>query len=69
LGFDVHITAHTFRRSFATEMIRGGANLYHIKEMLGHESLKTLRNYTRLTIVDLLAAHGKCHPSERGPSE
>lgn len=65
LKFDVPVTPHTFRRSCATELIRGGANLYHVKEMLGHESLDTLKHYVRLTILDLKKTHKKCHPQER----
>jgi len=42
---DVTVTPHTFRRSCATEMIRAGANLYHVKDLLGHETLDTLRHY------------------------
>ena len=56
--------------SNATELLRGGANMYHVKEMLGHESLDTLKHYARLTITDLKKTHRKCHPREReGPSE
>ncbi len=46
-------------------MIRAEANLYRVKEMLGHESLETLKAYTRLTITDLRRTHAKCHPRER----
>lgn len=63
---DVHVTPHTFRRSCTTELIRGGANLYHVKELLGHESLDTVRHYAKLTIADLKETHAKCHPRERG---
>ena len=59
------VTSHTFRRSCTTELIRGGANLYHVKELLGHESLETLQHYTKLTIEDLRKTHQKCHPRER----
>lgn len=64
MDFAFPITAHTFRRSCATELIRGGASVYHVKELLGHESLNTLRHYTRLTILDLQKTHAKCHPRE-----
>ena len=64
MDYDFPITAHTFRRSCATELIRGGANMYHVKELLGHESLDTLKHYARLTIVDLQKTHEKCHPRE-----
>ncbi len=63
-GLD-QVSAHTFRRSCTTELIRGGANIYHVKELLGHESLDTLRHYTRLTILDLKKTHAKCHPREK----
>lgn len=65
-GLDgVHITAHTFRRSCATELLRGGANMYHVKDLLGHETLNTLKHYAKLTITDLKKTHEKCHPRER----
>lgn len=62
---DIRVTPHTFRRSCATEMIRGNANIYHVKELLGHESLSTLKHYSKLTIVDLKKTHARCHPREK----
>lgn len=59
------VSPHTFRRSCATELIRAGANMYHVKELLGHESLDTLKHYIKLTINDLKKTHEKCHPRER----
>ena len=64
-GLGVNVTPHTFRRSCTTELIRGGANLYHVKELLGHETLETLKHYTKLTIADLKKTHEKCHPREK----
>jgi len=61
----VRVTPHTFRRSCTTVMIRSNANLYHVKDMLGHESLETLKPYTKLTIQDLKKTHARCHPRER----
>jgi site-specific recombinase XerD len=46
-------------------MIRGGANLYHIKELLGHATLRTLKHSTKLIITDLKKTHQKCHPREK----
>ena len=60
-----NVTPHVFRRSCTTELIRGGANLYHVKDMLGHESLDTLKHYAKLTIADLKKTHRKCHPREQ----
>jgi site-specific recombinase XerD len=64
-GLRVQVTPHTFRRSCTTEMLRAGANMYHVKEMLGHESLDTLKHYALLTIQDLKKTHRRCHPRER----
>lgn len=65
VNIDKQVSPHTFRRSCTTELIRGGANMYHVKELLGHESLATLKHYARLTILDLKKTHEKCHPRER----
>jgi len=65
----VHVTAHTFRRSCATELLRGGANMYHVKDLLGHATLNTLQHYARLTIDDLKKTHEKCHPRERDEAQ
>jgi integrase/recombinase XerD len=46
-------------------LIRGGANLWHVKELLGHENLDTLQHYAKLTIADLKKTHARCHPRER----
>ena len=64
-GLPVNVTPHTFRRSCTTELLRGGANMYHVKELLGHESLDTLKHYAKLTILDLKKEHLRCHPRER----
>ncbi len=64
-GMDVRVTAHTFRRSCTTELIRNDANLYHVKDLLGHESIDTLKPYIKLTISDLKKTHAKCHPREK----
>jgi site-specific recombinase XerD len=48
-GLDRNVTPHTFRRSCTKELLRGGANMYHVKELLGHESLETLKHYAPST--------------------
>jgi len=65
IGVTVTVTPHTFRRSCATEMIRAGANLYHVKDLLGHETLDTLRHYVKLNVDDLRKTMARCHPRER----
>ena len=66
-GIEKNVTPHTFRRSFATEMIKNKANLYHVKEILGHTKLETLNKYCKLALRDLKEAHRKYHPREKEP--
>ena len=48
LGLEKNVSPHTFRHSFATHLIDGGANLRAVQEMLGHESIITTEIYTHL---------------------
>jgi integrase/recombinase XerD len=56
------ISPHTFRHSFATHLIEGGANLRAIQEMLGHESIITTEIYTHLDQSFLKDAILSFHP-------
>ena len=59
------VSPHTFRHTCATHMLKNGASVRHIQELLGHESLESTQIYTRVTINDLKAVHKKYHPSEQ----
>jgi integrase/recombinase XerD len=49
----------------ATYMLRNGAPIRQLQEMLGHASLSTTQLYARVTINDLRAMHAKFHPREQ----
>ena len=62
IGLKKNISPHTFRHSFATHLIEGGANLRAIQEMLGHESITTTEIYTHLDQRFLRDAILSYHP-------
>lgn len=62
IGLKKSISPHTFRHSFATHLLEGGANLRAIQEMLGHESILTTEIYTHLSQSMLKEAIISYHP-------
>ena len=62
IGMKKKISPHTFRHSFATHLIEGGADLRAIQEMLGHESITTTEIYTHLDREYLREAIMQFHP-------
>lgn len=63
-----NISPHTFRHSFATHLLEGGANLRAIQEMLGHESITTTEIYTHLDESYLREAIVSFHPRNKKQS-
>jgi integrase/recombinase XerD len=64
-GITKNISPHTFRHSFATHLVEGGADLRAVQEMLGHESITTTEIYTHLDREYLRETLHRFHPAFR----
>ena len=61
----VDATPHTLRHSMATDLLRGGANIRDIQEMLGHKNIATTQIYTHVTDAHLREVHEKFHSGNK----
>lgn len=64
-GIKKNVSPHTFRHSFATHLIEGGADLKAVQDMLGHESIITTEIYTHLDNDYLRATIMQYHPRNK----
>lgn len=62
IDLEKNVSPHTFRHSFASHLIEGGADLRAVQEMLGHESITTTERYTHLDKAFLHEVVFKFHP-------
>jgi integrase/recombinase XerD len=68
-GIKKHVTPHVFRHTFATQLVKNGADIRAVQKMLGHSRLSVTHIYTRVAGVDVKKTHRESHPREKDKAE
>lgn len=63
-GLRSALSPHGLRHTCATHLLQGGADVRHVQELLGHQSLETTQLYTRVALQDLRELLARAHPRE-----
>jgi len=64
-GLPSKVAPHALRHAVATHLLRAGADVRHVQELLGHAQVSTTEIYTHVAISDLRAVHARTHPRGR----
>jgi integrase/recombinase XerD len=64
-GIEKPVSAHTLRHTFATHMVKSGADIILVSQLLGHSDVNATQIYVRVAGVDVKKAHEAAHPREK----
>jgi integrase/recombinase XerD len=68
-GIKKHVTPHVFRHTFATQLVKNGADITAVRKMLGHSCLSVTQIYTKVAGVDVKRTHSRSHPREKDKAD
>ncbi len=64
-GIKKKVTSHVFRHTFATQLVKNGADITAVQKMMGHSDLRVTQIYTKVAGVDVKRTHSRSHPREK----
>jgi integrase/recombinase XerD len=65
----VELTVHMLRHACATHLLAGGAELEHVRQLLGHARLESTQRYTAVSAEDIARTHRRSHPRGQKPAK